>query len=706
MSRDGTPPSATSRPRTVLYVADTERAASDGAAALEAVESGPTRSVHAVTTVERVRNWAAEADCVVFAETPTTAAGATLLEVVDACGETPLVLFTESSYAPTAARSTDGIDGYVRRDTDDAVSHLADEIEWVCAGAGTVADGPERESESEPAAIALAGDRAPSTDRAAERLLEAVPELAACRDRDRLFELVVETVADALERDRCWLSTVNFGTFEPRVTTSAIGTDELSPLPREGPLEGILQSGEALRIDDLAADDRLAAPLADAASLCCVPVGDVGLLCVAAAEPDAFDEADCEVLSAWCQAAGAVRERIDDETGRRRERDRLENQRDRFRSERDRLAEERDRLEDERDRFRALFANVPEPTIRYETEDGRPVVRDVNDAFREVFDVDPESITGTPVGEDAVPPGLEHRQTALADALRSGERRQLVSRRESVEGVREFLLTLVPVEPDPERDDHNPEGLIVYSDVTAANRTERELAAARARLETITDLVDDGVRTPLNVARGYLELAAETGDPDHFAEVDEAQELLRERIDELAAIAREDDVLVETEPVAVHDVARRAWVAVDTGDARLVTQAPNDRVLEADKARLRELFEHVLAAVIDETAESEGGTDGGGGRDDGTSETPPVVTVGATDDGFYVARRASEDADEGSPATEPVPGQLAAADGTGYGLGTVERIADAHGWDVGVAEDGDRIAFAFRGVDSADDGPA
>jgi len=43
------------------------------------------------------------------------------------------------------------------------------------------------------------------------------------------------------------------------------------------------------------------------------------------------------------------------------------------------------------------------------------------------------------------------------------------------------------------------------------------------------------------------------------------------------------------EPVAVHDVARRAWVAIDTGDARLVTRAANNRVLEADKARLREL---------------------------------------------------------------------------------------------------------------------
>jgi len=70
-------PPANTRPRTVLYVAASETAASDGAVALERLESGPKRSVRAVTEVDRIRTWAPESDCVVFAETPTTAAGRT-----------------------------------------------------------------------------------------------------------------------------------------------------------------------------------------------------------------------------------------------------------------------------------------------------------------------------------------------------------------------------------------------------------------------------------------------------------------------------------------------------------------------------------------------------------------------------------------------------------------------------------------------------
>ncbi len=215
------------------------------------------------------------------------------------------------------------------------------------------------------------------------------------------------------------------------------------------------------------------------------------------------------------------------------------------------------------------------------------------------------------------------------------------------------------------------------------------------------------MRTPLNVARGYLELAEETGAAEHFAEVDDAQKRLRELVDRLVSIVQRDDVLVETEPVAIHDVARRAWVTVETGDARLVTHTADDRVLEADKARLRDLFEQLLRTVIDAADGTDCGTKSGNetvGPADADTETT-VVTVGATDDGFYVARRDAEsdaaDADDGIE-TDPVPDQLTAADGTGFGLDTVERIADAHGWNVGVAADDGRIAVAFRGVDAGD----
>ncbi|WP_254532163.1 histidine kinase dimerization/phospho-acceptor domain-containing protein [Natrinema gelatinilyticum] len=743
-----TKPPATTRPRTILYVAATDEAASDGAAALENVDAAPDRSVRPATTVERVRNWSPAVDCVVFAETPTTAAGSNLLEMVDACDSTPLVLFSDPSYAATAARSADGIDGYVRRDTDDAVAHLADEIEWVCNDGTDIDSTDDAERETEP--MVTTGELTAATSTPTAKVIGSLSELAACRDRECLFYQLVETVADNLDREYCWLSTVHFGQFTPRATAPAVPDDDLEVLSCSGPLGDVLGTDEPVRFDEIGAGTEVEAPFEGTASLCCVPVGDVGLLLVAGDESAAFDERDCDLLESWGRIATALLERIDAEAASETKHDRLRVERDRLQAERDRLSVERDDLAAERDRYRTLFENVPEPVIRYEIDDGQPVVRTVNDAFTKVFGTDLEAIVDKPVDEETVPPGLEHRRKTLFESLRSGERRQFVSCRETIDGVREFLLTLVPIEsktdetvedagvvdaetgdehadiddgatethsrhtkidggfaePDGISDDHagtTREGLIVYRDVTDSDRREQELAAAQSRLETVATLVDDDVRTPLNAARGYLELAAETGNREHFAEVEDAQKRLTELIDQIVSIARQDLVVVETEPVAIHDVARRAWVTVETGAARLVTRSTENRVFEADKSQLRELFERLFQAVVN--TGSEAGSASDSAEHLGSSDAKPIVIVGVTDDGFYVARRGSETAavgGNGALEKDPVPGRLAMADGTGFGLGSVEHIADAHGWNVGVAEDENRIAFAFRGVDARD----
>ncbi|WP_440772537.1 histidine kinase dimerization/phospho-acceptor domain-containing protein [Natronorubrum sp. DTA28] len=810
-----------SRPRTVLYIAEAAAAARDGAAALEAVDSGPDRTVQPLSTsaIDQLRSWAPEADCVVFAETPTTAAGAGLLEIVDACGRTPLVLFCERSYAPTAARSTDGIAGYVRRGTDDAMAHLADEIEWVCRGAAvdgdetsrgevtaetdrktdvqpngpvettadeTVETNTDETADARPAEEPLAvepvrpGDVLGSADiaetdarAAVVSSLESATELAAWRDhesgRDRCYELLVEFAADACGTDYCWLSTDHLGEFTTRAATDAVPDDALESMPLEGPVGDAFRRGEPFRIDDVE-DAALEPPFEEAGSLYVAPVGDVGVVQIADTEPDAFDETTGEILETCCRYASAILERAETRTRLRAERDRLrlertqlEDERDRFADERDRIGDERDRLAVDRDRLDAAFASLPVPALRYELVDDRAVVRAVTDRFTDTFDIDRTAVVDSAIGaaddgssgnsstdiadgdnridadgdnklndngddgigdtdcETTMPPGLEDRALTLADAVRSTEQRQFVSRRETADGIRTFRLTVAPCSTAADREstddtvagDDSTEAVVVYTDVTDANRMERELAAVEHRLETIAQLVDEDVRTPLNVARGYLELAAETGDREHFDEIDDAQDQLLALVEQLLTIARRDDVLVDTEPVALHDVARRAWVVVETGNARLVTE--ENLVLEADKSRVQELFEHLFQAIVhgEETAEH----DGSGPEwraDEGTiddeavtriTDEQTVVSVGTADDGFYVtgrwdgANRTVAGVKSGADL-----GRLATCDGAGFGLDPIERIAGAHGWDIGIAEDDDRIAFAFRGVECDTDG--
>jgi signal transduction histidine kinase len=112
-------------------------------------------------------------------------------------------------------------------------------------------------------------------------------------------------------------------------------------------------------------------------------------------------------------------------------------------------------------------------------------------------------------------------------------------------------------------------------------------------------------------------------------------------------------------------VATNSWQTVDTAQAALETDTT--RAVEADRSRLQQLFENLYRNAIEH------------GGDDVT------VSVGAMDDGFYVA-----DTGSGIPESDREDvfeaGYSTNENGTGFGLRIVEQIADAHGWEVAITE--------------------
>jgi len=76
------------------------------------------------------------------------------------------------------------------------------------------------------------------------------------------------------------------------------------------------------------------------------------------------------------------------------------------------------------------------------------------------------------------------------------------------------------------------------------------------------------------------------------------------------------------------------------------------------------------------------------------------VTVGALDQGFYVADDGSGVDDDGAVFEM---GHSTADDGTGIGLAIVAQIADAHGWQLDLTESADGGArFELSGVSLRD----
>jgi PAS domain S-box-containing protein len=196
------------------------------------------------------------------------------------------------------------------------------------------------------------------------------------------------------------------------------------------------------------------------------------------------------------------------------------------------------------------------------------------------------------------------------------------------------------------------------------SRTEA-LERQNARLEEFATIVSHDLRAPLNVADGRLELAAEDCDSEHIPVVQRSLDRMDALITDTLALARQGQLVTDTESVSVGSVAEECWGRLTTGDAEL--EVVEGGTVAADPQRLQQVVENLARNAIEH---------GGSGVN---------VRVGVTDDGFYVA-----DDGPGIPAADRVEvferGFTTSDDGTGYGLAIVAEIADAHGWSVSVGD--------------------
>jgi PAS domain S-box-containing protein len=205
---------------------------------------------------------------------------------------------------------------------------------------------------------------------------------------------------------------------------------------------------------------------------------------------------------------------------------------------------------------------------------------------------------------------------------------------------------------------------------------EQALETQNQQLDEFASVVSHDLRNPLNVARGHLEIARETGREESFDRVAAAHDRMGTLIDDLLTLAREGQAVGGTEEVPVADVAERAWANVATAEATL--EVGDSGTVEADEARLVTLFENLFRNSVDHA-----GSD-------------VTVTVTARDGEFTVS-----DDGPGIPEDERDQvfeyGYSTDEDGLGLGLAIVKSIADAHGWDARVGESETRGArFAFE----------
>lgn len=203
------------------------------------------------------------------------------------------------------------------------------------------------------------------------------------------------------------------------------------------------------------------------------------------------------------------------------------------------------------------------------------------------------------------------------------------------------------------------------------------------RLDRFTSTVSHDLRNPLNVARGYLELAEETGDPENFESARAALERMDGIIDGLLLLARDPEPVVEADRIHLDALARECWEFITTTGEALSLKT--DAVIMGDETQVEQLLSNLFSNAVEH-----------GGGD-------VSVQVGRITDetGFYIE-------DDGKGILVENENQVfeegfsTGEEGMGLGLAIVQQIVEAHDWDITVTESGSGGArFEITGVEFA-----
>jgi len=389
-----------------------------------------------------------------------------------------------------------------------------------------------------------------------KRKIESVHRVAMQLEESRsvrtIFDLAVDAARDVFDVDACTIRTTDGETTSGFVADGspidgAVGAD--GRIDRRA-YDRTRRGGETVVIDDLR--DRGDA-VGAVRSLLSVPVGDV--------VGRGLEHAEIAELL-LSHAANAV-ERV------------------RFESE----------LREERDRFAALFENVPDPVASVRQGEERATVIDVNPAFERVFGYDAEQLRGESINQQIVPPEDRDRAAELDERGASGELIETEVKRQTASGLRDFVLTVVPVDVD----EGGTTTYGVYTDVTERNRQQQ-------RVEVLNRVLRHDLRNGMNIVKGCAEMLD--------AIVEEGSEYaatIQERADELIALAEKTRAVERTldrddaEPgsvdvvAAVESIADR--VAAEFDDVDVTMSLPDSADALAD-SMLRTAIYHVVENAI------------------------------------------------------------------------------------------------------------
>ncbi|ERH02594.1 MAG: PAS sensor histidine kinase [Halonotius sp. J07HN6] len=338
-------------------------------------------------------------------------------------------------------------------------------------------------------------------------------------------------------------------------------------------------------------------------------------------------------------------------------------------------------------KFEYLFSLIRDAIVEIEIVEREPIVRSVNPAFENIFGYTPEEVRGESLNEFIVPQGHENEAARLDSRTDDGKYNEATLTRMTADGAREFLYRGVPYEQDGSQ-----YAFAVYSDITEQKRREAEVERKNQQLDEFASILTHDLRNPINIAQGYLNQLKGSGNEECIELIEQAHDRMNAIIDETLTLTKESEAVDEVSPESITEVAESSWELVETNGSKL--RIDDEFELFCDSDRFNRLLENLFRNAIDHNDEPVKVRIG-------IQNTMATVagTGGIDKAGFYI-----EDDGQGIPKEKHDQvfkiGETTSREGTGLGLPIAKRIAEAHGWEMKIAESADGGAkFIFTNVD-------
>ncbi|MFB6242561.1 MAG: PAS domain S-box protein, partial [Halobaculum sp.] len=163
------------------------------------------------------------------------------------------------------------------------------------------------------------------------------------------------------------------------------------------------------------------------------------------------------------------------------------------------------RAEEAARRYSAVFENAGDAIAWVEFDDGVPVVRDANPAFRETFGGSDTDVIGRSIDRVVASDQRRTEAESLSRRVRAGEQLSGEVTRDTSDGDREFLWRAAPIADDDTG--QVDAGFAIYTDITERKRREQQLEALQRRTQSLfeTDSVTETARVAVETADEMLD---------------------------------------------------------------------------------------------------------------------------------------------------------------------------------------------------------